>query len=142
GTLNDLAWALVSRSDSPLRDPAWAIELAKKSVEIASGSREAWNTLGVAHYRAGDWKEAAAALERSMQLPGGGDAHDLLFMAMIRGRQGDGGQAHRWFDRAREWIDRNKPQGDEVRQFRAEAEALLGLEGSPSIGGVASQNGG
>jgi len=38
-----------------------------------------WSWLGVARYRADDWKAAAVALERSADLRKGGDAIDWLF---------------------------------------------------------------
>ena len=64
----------------------WPLELARKAVRLAPERGDFWNTLGVAHYRAGDWKDAAAALGESMRLRDGGDANDWLFMAMVRYR--------------------------------------------------------
>ena len=64
-----------------------------------------WNTLGVAHYRAGDWAEAVDALEESMRLRSGGDPYDWLFLAMARRRLGDAEAARRWLDRSLAWIE-------------------------------------
>jgi hypothetical protein len=36
-----------------------------------------------------------------------------------------------WFDRAVEWTDAHKPHDDELRRFRAEAEALLAESDQP-----------
>ena len=47
-----------------------------------------WNTLGVAHYRAGAWQTATTCLERSMTLRKGGDAYDWLFLAMAHWQLG------------------------------------------------------
>jgi hypothetical protein len=38
-----------------------------------------WNTLGVAHYRAGEFQSAVSALSRSVELRSGGDGADYFF---------------------------------------------------------------
>src|SRR5439155_1257025 len=62
---NDLAWVLATCPDAKFRNPGRAVELAKKAVALAPKEGNHWNTLGVAHYRAGDWKAATASLEKS-----------------------------------------------------------------------------
>ena len=37
-----------------------------------------WNNLGVAYYRAGDWKNAVTALEKTDQMLNGGDRYHEL----------------------------------------------------------------
>ena len=69
-----------------------------------------WNTLGVAAYRAGDWKEAEEALEKSMGLNKGGEAADWFFLAMTRRRQGRPDEARQWFDRAAAWTREKQPR--------------------------------
>jgi uncharacterized protein HemY len=59
---------LATSPDSKFRDPKRAVELAKKAVKLAPKEGNYWNTLGVAQYRASDWKEAIAALEKSIEL--------------------------------------------------------------------------
>jgi serine/threonine protein kinase/tetratricopeptide (TPR) repeat protein len=133
--LNDLAWLLATGSDPKLRDPGEAVRLAKKAVELAPkqwATWTDWNTLGVAQYRAGDWNAARTALEKSVQLRGGGDGFDWFFLAMTRWRLGDKEQARKWFDRAAEWMDKHQPNNGELRRFRTEAAALLGVS-EPSI---------
>ena len=68
---------------------AAAIELAEQAVAMAPAVGNYWNTLGVAHYRAGEWSQAADALEESIRLRSGGDPYDWLFLAMARHRLGD-----------------------------------------------------
>src|SRR5439155_5853056 len=65
---NELAWLLATCPDEKLRDPARAVELARKAVQLAPKVGNYWNTLGVAHYRAGDWKAAIAALDKLLKL--------------------------------------------------------------------------
>ena len=59
-----------------------------------------WNTLGVAHYRAGDWKAAIEALEKSTQLRAGGDPSVWFFLAMAHWQKGEKDQARQWYDKA------------------------------------------
>ena len=70
--LNDLAWFLTTNPNRVVRDPVLAVEFAQEATRRAPDRAALWNTLGVAHYRAGAWKEARAALEISMQLGEGG----------------------------------------------------------------------
>jgi serine/threonine protein kinase/Flp pilus assembly protein TadD len=120
-----LAMLLASRPDRKPHDPARAVELAKKAVTLAPRERESWHALGVAQYRAGDWKAAAEALEKALTLRDGGDASDWLFLAMARWRLGDRAAARASYDKARSWIEQHKPQDEDLRLALAEASALL-----------------
>ena len=123
-----LASLLASRPDRQPHDPTRAVELARKAVKLAPRARESRHILGVAQYRAGDWKAAAEALETSLTLQDGGDASDWLFLAMARWRLGDQTAARRWHDKARSWIEQHKPQDEDLRRVLAEARALLDAE--------------
>jgi serine/threonine protein kinase/TPR repeat protein len=125
---NNLAWLLATGPDSKIRDPKRAVELAKKAVELAPEEGTYWNTLGVSHYRAGDWKAAIAALEKSMELRKGGDSSDWFFLAMARWQLGDKKEARNWYDQAVEGMGKNLPKDEELRRFRMEAEQLLGMK--------------
>jgi serine/threonine protein kinase/Tfp pilus assembly protein PilF len=125
--LNSLAWLLATCPDQAVRDPAEAVTLAKKAVAVAPQHADPLNTLGVAHYHSGNWQEAADTLDKSVTKRKGGDSYDFFFLAMAHwqlGRREDAGQ---WFGRAVEWMDKNRPNDDELRHFRAEAAALLGV---------------
>ena len=83
--------------------------------------------MGIAHYRAGDWQAAVAALEKASARRG--HAADWLFLAMAHWRLGDKDKARQWYNRA----TRSAPGGPTafpVRYagFRAEATALLGVD--------------
>jgi tetratricopeptide (TPR) repeat protein len=125
--LNALAWGLVTCPVAELRDPAAAIAFARKAVGLTPKAGGHWNTLGIALYRAGDWKEAVAALQKSMELRKGGDSNDWFFLAMTYWQLGDKEQAHKWYAQAVQWMDKNQPRDVELRHFRAEAAALLGI---------------
>src|SRR5262249_23968031 len=59
---NDLAWLLATSPDEKVRDVRRAVELARRAVEQAPTQATFWNSLGVARYRAGDWKGSMEAL--------------------------------------------------------------------------------
>src|SRR5262249_33140275 len=89
-----------------------------------------WNTLGVALYRVGEYREAVPALEKSEELGRGQEfGFNALFLAMARWQLGERDLARACFDQAVAWIEKNKPDDSELRQFRAEAEGLLSAEG-------------
>jgi tetratricopeptide (TPR) repeat protein len=125
---NGLAWLLATSGDFKSPDPAEAVRYAEKAVAAAPGNGEFFNTLGVVHYRAGNWKGAITALEKSMQLRKGGDANDWFFLAMGHRQLKEKKQARQWYDRAVQWMEKNQPGNTELRRFRREAEELLGVK--------------
>ena len=105
------------------------MRLAKKAVGARREFADYRKTLGAALYRNGDDRAAIQKLEAAMSLRGGGDGSDWFFLAMAHWRLGDRDEARTWFDRAVQWMDKHKPQDDELRRFRAEAEAALAEAG-------------
>ena len=99
---NSLAWRLATASHEPYRrDPSPAVELAKEAVRKAPGVAAYWNTLGVAHYRLGEWEAAVRALEESERLePGKRVGVNGYFLAMCHHRLGDPVKARDHYDRA------------------------------------------
>jgi uncharacterized protein HemY len=124
---NELAWMLATCADVTFRDAARAAALAREAVKMEPEKRAFQNTLGVACYRAGEWTEARAALAKSMELGGGGDAFDWFVVAMLAWQQGEREEAGRWYEKAVAWTEKNRPHDEELRGFRAEAAALLGM---------------
>jgi WD40 repeat protein len=125
---NNLVWPLATSPDPRLRDPSRAVELAKQAVELAPQEGGHWNTLGIAQYRAGDWKAAITALEKSMELLSGQqESFNTFFLAMAHWQLGDKDEARRWYDQAVEWTDKHQPKNEDLRRFRAEAAELMGL---------------
>jgi WD40 repeat protein/serine/threonine protein kinase/tetratricopeptide (TPR) repeat protein len=132
---NDLAWLLATCPEPKIRKPQQAVELANAAVTRMPREGTFWNTLGVAHYRAGDWKAAVAAFDKSMEFRAGGDAFDWLFLAMVHEKLGNRDEARKRYDQAVQWLEKNGPMltktpqwADELRRFRAEAEEVLGLK--------------
>jgi hypothetical protein len=70
-----------------------------------------------------------------MDMRDGGDAFDWFFLAMAHGQLGHKDEARKWYDKAVEWMEKNKVQlekdaehRDELQRFRAEAKDVLGLK--------------
>ncbi len=132
GTLNDYAMLLADCPDASVRDPARAIDLARRATALAPEEGAIWNTLGLACYRAGEWRPAAAALEKSVALRRGGDAYDWFFLAMASWQLGDRAAAGEWYEKSVRWMGQSGPVPQELIRYRAEAEALLGRNEPPA----------
>jgi WD40 repeat protein/tetratricopeptide (TPR) repeat protein len=128
---NNFAWVLARSPELAQRDPSLAVELAKRATEQAPRNGDYWNTLAVAHYRAGKWASAMQALEESQRLePDRNLGFNDFVMAMCHHQLGDPLQAKACYDRAVRWCDeqqatRSARQQEDLKALRAEAEALL-----------------
>jgi serine/threonine protein kinase/Flp pilus assembly protein TadD len=134
GDVQDImAWILATCPDVRFRDPTRALKLAKEAIELNPfGGGGKWTTLGVVHYRLGNWKEAIATLEKATQLGDPVESNAWFFMAMAQWKRGDKEQARKWYDRAVQWMEKNLPESEELRGFRAEAGGLLGIKDQPA----------
>jgi WD40 repeat protein/Flp pilus assembly protein TadD len=121
---NDAAWLLASDPDPLRRDAARARALAQQAVELEPNEEMYWITLGAAEYRSGDWHRAISALEKSIAHQGF-NSYDGFFLAMSRWQLGEHEDALRLYKEAVKWMEKNKPEDEELRRFRAEAAELL-----------------
>ncbi|HLH28871.1 MAG TPA: tetratricopeptide repeat protein, partial [Acidimicrobiales bacterium] len=128
---NDLAWLQANHPDPARRDPASAAALARQAVDEFPDAAAYWNTLGAAHYRAGDVEAAVAALDRDTSL-GGGTAFDDVFLAMGRARLGDRDRARQDLARAMVRAERDYPGHPELAALCDEAHALLAGGAAPA----------
>jgi serine/threonine protein kinase/tetratricopeptide (TPR) repeat protein len=125
---NALAWRLATAPDTKARDARRAVALAKELAERSPEDATAWNTLGVASYRADDFKGTVAALEKSEALaPGQSLGYNAVFLAMAHWKLGEKDTARQCYDRAVSWFETTKPDDRQIVQFRAEAAQLLGI---------------
>jgi tetratricopeptide (TPR) repeat protein len=122
---NSLAWYLATCADPKLRKPQQALASAKKAVELGPKVGTWWNTLGVAHYRAGNWQEAVEAIQKSMELAKGGDCFDFFFLAMAYSQMGKKAEARKWYEKALKGMEKDNSQSEELCRFRTEAAELL-----------------
>ena len=125
---SDIAWILATRADVRLRDPREALTLAIKAARLDPADPLNCGCLGVAHYRTGNWKAAIPALEKFVQLSGGGDASGWFFLAMAHWQLGNKTEARRWYDKAVEWTNRLEKSDEELNRFQKEAADLLGVK--------------
>ncbi len=132
---NELSWALATSPSRALRDFQIALRLAKNAVEQEPQAGDYWNTLGVAHYRVGDGKEAIQALKKSMELRKGGDPLRLVL-------PGHGLLAERRHGQGPFVVRQGRPVDGEEQLARrgagplcAEAAALLRVTDDPKSAG-------
>jgi tetratricopeptide (TPR) repeat protein len=129
--LSRLAWKLATAPDPWPRELSLAVELAERAVRREPAEGTYWNTLGVAHYRLGEWAAAIQALEEAEKVaPGQCLGFNAFFLAMCHHQLGDPVKARDCYDRAVRWCQENhgelsSQQHQELKAFRAEAEALL-----------------
>ncbi|HKB41837.1 MAG TPA: protein kinase [Gemmataceae bacterium] len=126
--LNDRAWQLSTHTDPRARNPSYAADLASEAVTRQPANGAYWETLGVARYRAGQWKEAVIALERWAELNAPGHGAGSFFLVMAYHRLGKEKEARTRYDGVVRWMDQAQPQNEQLRRFRTEAEELLGLK--------------
>ncbi|MFO0954047.1 MAG: tetratricopeptide repeat protein [Isosphaeraceae bacterium] len=126
---SNLARLLAAGPDPRLRDGKRAVELMTTAEKLGGTTASSRWVLGLAHYRAGDWKASVAALEDAVKLAKGGTGNSWFYLAMAHHRLGDGVKAREWYDKAVDWMDRTKPADGEgvLRRSRAEAAKLLGI---------------
>jgi tetratricopeptide (TPR) repeat protein/serine/threonine protein kinase len=131
--ISQLAWILVTCPDPKMRDTAEGLKLAKKAVDLAPKDPVCWRTLGLAYYRAGEWKNSAEALKTSANLFGGGDLPGAFALSMAFWQMGEKEEAREAYRTAiefikanREAIERNPFEAKEVARFRAEVAQVMG----------------
>jgi serine/threonine protein kinase/WD40 repeat protein/Tfp pilus assembly protein PilF len=126
---NNLAWAYLTAPEA-LRDVKAALPLAEKAVRLAPGNAGYRNTLGVACYRAGRYREAVEALRPNLENQEDGSlACDLYFLAMSHHRLGETARARDCYTWAVRWTRAHPTPAaaalDELNRFQVEAAELL-----------------
>jgi hypothetical protein len=84
--LNDSAWTTVRNPNRPESDYRRGFRMAEAACRLEPDQGSFVNTLGVAHYRIGQYQKALDTLQRSSKLNGGSQPEDLAFLAMIHHR--------------------------------------------------------
>jgi serine/threonine protein kinase/WD40 repeat protein len=126
---NSLAWAYLI-APAELRDVKAAVPLAENAVRLAASDLNYRNTLGVAYYRAGRYREAVELLRANVDKQVDRLlAFDLYFLAMSHHRLGEAARARDYFDWAVRWT-RTQPNLDathveELTEIRSEVDELL-----------------
>jgi serine/threonine protein kinase/Flp pilus assembly protein TadD len=137
---NYLAWLLLSAEDLSLRDPKQALFHAEKGLSKNPTPPEN-NTVGVAYYRIGRFKEAVDTLSEVARLRNDICKDTYFFLAMALWQLGDKNEARDWFDKGVQWVQEKEPQmapfmRREHRLWWTEAAVLMGME-PPTVIGIA-----
>ena len=106
--------------------------MARQAVAIMPASDAYCQTLGVAHYRMGNWLEAVAALDRSKEIAHTPNGQVEFYLAMSHQQLGDKRQARRYYDMAVTWMADDTPNAGNIFALRDEAAQLLGIEKTPA----------
>ncbi|MHB8974464.1 MAG: tetratricopeptide repeat protein, partial [Pirellulaceae bacterium] len=131
---NELAWLLATAPDPQSREPEQGVQHALQAVQSMPQEAGLWNTLGVAHYRNGQWPAAVEALQKSMDLSGGGTTYDWLLMAMAHRQLDQKDAAQKWYDKAAASMKDPAAEipDEDLTRLRTEADQLLGTEKAKS----------
>jgi Flp pilus assembly protein TadD len=128
--LKESAWNAIRNADTFPEVAAKAVADARRAVALAEDKAWYLNTLGVALYRAREFKEALDTLLRCDATTAkdgyGPYPHHRAFIAMARWKLGQTDEARADFAALRELASKDRWKNDEeTRRFLAEAEALL-----------------
>jgi WD40 repeat protein/serine/threonine protein kinase len=126
-TLQAMARFAANGPDRRLRDPALAIELARRAIRVAPLEGGSWTALGLAYARAENWQAARVALDKGMSLLRGGECADWFLLATTYCHLGDRSKAQQWYDRADKWARDNNARNEELQRLRIESGNLLGV---------------
>jgi tetratricopeptide (TPR) repeat protein len=122
--IGELAWTLVMYVENP-RNASEAVQLAQRAVQLAPLEGFNWRTLGIAQYKAGEFRPSVEALKKTLTLTAD-DAFAPFFLAMAQWQFSDRRAAREWYRQAVERMDKNPPD-EALTRVRADAEALLGV---------------
>lgn len=135
--LNEASWYIVRQPNSTSAQYERALRLAQEAVRAAPKDGNILNTLGVAQYRVGQYREAVETLTESDRMnsaapavpsrrPQGSVPADLAFLAMAHHQLGQKQQALEWLDKLQESIAQpGAPRQSESGSFLQEAETLI-----------------
>jgi serine/threonine-protein kinase len=119
------AWLLATCFDETQRDPAAAQKAAEAALETSPDNAEAWCALGAARYRAGETKEALAALERAVARRVHPSCKDYFLLALTYAKQGDADKAAASLEKANTMLKESRPASLVLQRLRAESEAAV-----------------
>jgi WD40 repeat protein/serine/threonine protein kinase len=134
--LNDFARRLVKLPGGEMSSYRRALRSIEEACQLEPKNGLSLNTLGVAHYRVGNYEKALATLLRSDQINKtqfqGSIPGDLAFLTMTQQQLGHAKEAQAELQRLRERMkDPHWAQDAEAQGFLREAEALLAKPKTP-----------
>jgi WD40 repeat protein/tetratricopeptide (TPR) repeat protein len=126
------AWADLARFQAKcpqerFRDPNQAVVSALQAVTLDPDNPDAWETLGLCRYRAGDGTAARVALEKALAGQPAALGLDLLRLAEEVWDLGDKEYARRLYDRGVAWMAQNDPDDKLLRHLKGDLAKKLGI---------------
>jgi len=120
-----LVQLLCETNDDSIRDPQRGLQVAAKLQQDHPSYRRGPLWQAIAHYRAGQFKEASASLDQIASEPLLHDARYLYYLAMALEQTGDHKAAGLTLGRANQWLDAHRPGNPDLLKLRKEAEKLI-----------------
>jgi len=125
--------------DKAIADYTEIIRLDSKSASAYLNRAEVYNKNGEYDKAIADCNEAIrlvqagaeAQLEEPHEIRSAIEAEAAMVLAEVHGRLGHKDLARRWYDKAVAWMDKNKTEAEKLRQYRSEAEKVLGIDEKP-----------
>ena len=107
--------------------------MAKQAVDRRRDHGDFWNTLGLVHYRRGEWQPAITALDKARSLHSSCETYDFFFLAMAQWQLGHKDQARQSHQKALAALPKTGPINEELQRFQQEAAKLLKIPTPPPI---------
>jgi len=124
-----LAEFLLTVPDRRLRNPVEALEYARRAAQSQMELAVYLNTLGLAEVQNSLWGDAIATLHKSVQLHGGSDPTDFLYLARAYHGDKDEADAERNFERGVDLAGKSPADDWGLRMAWAEAAQALNKPG-------------
>jgi tetratricopeptide (TPR) repeat protein len=122
---NNLAWHLATTKNPTALEAKEAVACAKKAVSLMPEASAYWNTLGLAYLRASEWKEAEAAIEKSIELGLQKDVSNWFFLALAKHKLGESTEARRWLAEATKLLEASAAPSVELKRLSDEIIAAF-----------------
>jgi WD40 repeat protein len=130
--LNKESWGVVELPDRDQASYRDALGKATEADRLKPNDADTVNTLGVAQYRTGLYREALSTLTRSNDLHKGIQPSDLAFLAMAQQQLGDSDGAMRTLQRLWTLMKGEVQASGNIHGFLREAEMLILDSGFPA----------
>jgi tetratricopeptide (TPR) repeat protein len=122
--LDRFALFLAHCPDKRVRDTKAAVRRARRATELQPDSVDYWYTLALVQYRNGEWKQSLESLEQLKAKEGEHSASDWFLIAMNRYRRNERKEAREAFQKADDWIEERKRQGEDDAGQRFQNEMM------------------
>jgi tetratricopeptide (TPR) repeat protein len=130
-TCHTLALLLTWDQDPPYSEAVRAVKLAKRVVDLEPGVGYRWETLGIAQYRAGSWRDCLSAFAQAAKLKLEKQPNHF-FKAMAHWHLGEKEAARRHYAVAALWFGQQASPDPKMLRLRNEAAAVLGIGAGPA----------